>query len=100
MANGSGSSLRDQIQQFGSRISDLREILCPLPRNADSDYVYVDKNRIKFTLLLRTEAVYRQRGFYHLMFIFIVYLFIHSFIHLVVYVFISWLWKEAVMASC
>lgn len=96
MANELGSSLRDQLQKCGTRISESREILYPLPRNVDNYNVYVDKNRIKFTLLLRPEAVYRPRGFYHLTFIFIIYLFIY----LLVYVFIFWLWKEAVMASC
>jgi hypothetical protein len=49
---------------------------------------------IKFKLLLPTDAVHRLR-FYHLKFIYFHYLFIH----LVIYVFIFWMWKEEVMAS-
>jgi hypothetical protein len=81
MTTGIGDSVRDQLHQFGNRISELREILCPLPRNADNDNVYVDKNHIKFTLLLRTDAVHRPRRSYHLLFIFIICLFIYLFIY-------------------
>ena len=56
--------------------------MCPLPRNADNDNVYGDRNHIKFTLLLRNDAVHRPRRFHNL---YLFSLFIYSFRGLRIY---------------
>jgi hypothetical protein len=73
------TSGENSCTSVGPEYQSLREILSPSPTNLAKNDDYVDKNHIKFTLLLRIEAVHRPRRLHQLSLVYFL-LFIYSFV--------------------